>query len=111
MQYGTGHDSSGSEPWFCKFGNWGMVFRTVLWTAALMHIRKAPCARLLVISGIVLVAVQNPGSVFSLDRLRRCWNGTSFRPILIHVASAILGGWTDDLMQSCVRWMLPLVLS
>lgn len=71
-----------------------MAFQTVLWMAASMHVRKAQCPRLLVISGILLVAVQNPGSSISLDRLRQCWNGTSFCLILILVASVISAGWT-----------------
>lgn len=67
-----------------------MAFQTVLWMAPRTPVRKALCTRLLVISGILLVAVQNPGSSISLDRLRRCWNGTSFCLVLILVASAVL---------------------
>jgi len=62
---------------------------------------------LLVISGILLIAVQNPGSSISLDRLRQCWNGTSF----CCVASAVLAGWTKRFMWSCVCWMLPALLN
>lgn len=73
--------------------------------------RRAQCTHLLVVPGVLLVAVQTPGSRISLGRLRRCWNDTSFCLTLILVASAVLAGWTKHLLWSCVCCMLPVLLN
>lgn len=73
--------------------------------------RMAQCTHLLVIPGVLLVAVQSPGSRISLDRLRWCWNDTSFCLTLILVAFAVLAGWTKHLRCGCVYCILPMLLN
>lgn len=86
------------------------------WHCAICYGQQLVCtlgglSAVLVISGILLVAVQNPGSSVSLRRLRWCWSRTSFCLILILVASAISTGWKKLLMWSCDGWTLPVVLN
>lgn len=101
--YGAGHSPRGSSPGFGS-GNW--CFRPCRGAR-----RTAQSTRLRVFSRILLVAVQNLGSSFSLDRFRWCWGGTSFCVVQVLVASAVVAGWTKHSTWSCVCGTLPGVLN